>query len=248
MTGLPVVAVNGRWSLRMPEHRAARPEWPWWEAARLAAMHHVITSLAYHRVPANRMRPVVLDVGTEEGDFPGLWSSWGADVMLVEPNPLVWPNVRAIFEANHLRPPLAMFVGFCGDEARGDQSASLSWPQCAYGPVIGDHGFCQLNERPDMPATTVDRLVALTEVVPDVITMDVEGSELHVLQGAIATMAEHRPDVFVSIHPEFMDEQYGTADGVATVRRLMADLRYHEVFLATDHEQHWWFSPTEVLA
>ena len=243
--------INGRWPLFLPEHRADRPEWPWWEAARLAAMHHVITGLVAN---AGHQRPVVLDVGTEEGDFPGLWSSWGADVVLVEPNPRVWPNVRAIFEGNELRTPLASFVGFCGDEPRGDDTPEWTvggWPACADGPLIGDHGFCQLNERPDLPVVTVDALVeAITGAgheAPAVITMDVEGSEYHVLRGASRTLEQHRPHVFVSVHPEFMAEQYGHMAGVDMIRAVMDAHGYHEVFLAIDHEHHWWFSPTEVL-
>jgi hypothetical protein len=59
--------INGRWPLLLPDHRAARPSWGWWEATRLAAMHHFIQ-------PGD----VVYDVGAEEGDFPCLFSTWGA--------------------------------------------------------------------------------------------------------------------------------------------------------------------------
>lgn len=228
---MTLVSVNGRWPLHLPEHRAARIEWPWWEAERLAAMNTVIN-----------VGSVVYDIGGEEGDFPALWSTWGADVVIAEPNPRVWPNIRWIFEANHLRAPLACFEGFCGDEPRGDQTPATGWPESAYGEVIGDHGFCQLNERPDLPATTIDALTQHAKA-PTVITLDVEGSELHVLQGATATLTAFRPHVFVSIHPEFMAEQYGVADGVKAIRKLMSDHGYGEQFLAIDHEHHWWFQP-----
>lgn len=230
-------SVNGRWELLLPEHRAMRPEWPWWEATRLAAMaHHVAAG------------DVVWDVGAEEGDFPALWASWGADVVLAEPNPRVWPNIRAIFEANHLPPPLVCWPGFFGETVDIEGVPfpgwdSVGWPLCAAGEVIGDHGFCQLGERPDLPTTTIDRLVDDGAAAPTVLTLDVEGSELHVLRGARHVIDEHRPKVFVSIHPEFMAAHYGLVDGVQMVRNLMAGHGYDEQFLSIDHEHHWMFRP-----
>lgn len=244
MTAVRSTLVNGRWELWLPEHRAARPEWPWWEAQRLAAMHHVI---------AAGSDQVVWDVGAEEGDFPALWASWGAQVVLAEPNPRVWPNIKLVWEANALPDPLATWVGFLGAEVTqppgaGERVDSI-WPPCADGEVIGDHGFCQLGERPDLPTTTVDRMVDLGVPAPTVLTMDVEGSELLVLRGAAATLEHRRPHVFVSIHEEFMAHHYGIRDGVQNIRAFMRDAGYawgDHVFLGTDHEAHWWFPPQAV--
>ena len=201
--------INGRWPLNLPPHRAARPSWPWWEATRLAAMRHFIQ-------PGDP----VYDIGAEEGDFPALFASWGAHLVLVEPNPHVWPCIRWTWEANDLPAPLKWHVGLLGD---APQSADLDdsnavdmdgWPACAYGPMIPDHGFRHLNEHAGIvsPVTTLDLLAQ--GLPPDVVTMDVEGGELHVLRGAQETLAEHRPIVFVSIHPEFMHDLYGITNGV----------------------------------
>lgn len=229
--------VNGRWELLLPEHRAARDSWPWWEATRLAAMHHVLGEGGH----------VVWDVGAEEGDFPALWASWGNQVVLAEPNPLVWANIRTIFEANDLPRPLFCWEGFFGEvEDLGswrDHGSVEGWPFSSGGAVIGDHGFCQLGERPDLPTTTIDDVVGAGVAAPTVITMDVEGSELHVLRGAAGTLSEHRPKVFVSVHPEFMTHHYGLDDGVQMVRNLMAGHGYAEQFLSIDHEHHWMFLP-----
>lgn len=242
MTQMELVKVNGRWPLLLPAHRAARPEWPWWEATRLAAMRSVIGPDS-----------VVLDVGAEEGDFPALYATWGATVMMAEPNPRVWPNIAAIWKANHLEPPLWTWPGFLGapEDDRGATQPTWfvrTWPEQANGEVIGDHGFCQLYERPDRPSVTVDDVV-LKVAAPTVITMDVEGSELRVLEGAARTLELTMPDVFVSIHPEFMAEHYATPDGVQVVRDFMADHQYpyeSHRFLAIDHEHHWWFPRSEV--
>jgi FkbM family methyltransferase len=258
------VVLNGRWPLILPEHRAARPEWSTgWEVERLASMH------------AN-LRPgmTVVDVGTEEGDISALIASWVSaieigimrdvvleptatgfgeplgGVILVEPNPRVWPNVKAIWEANDLPAPLEAFVGFCGDELRlHNQGRSHNnhrgiegrWPACADGDVIGDHGFCNLSERPDIDSITLDALAGSRRV--DAITMDTEGSELLVLRGAEETLRTDRPIVWVSVHPEFSVDMYDLTR--EDLLRHMRTLDYRCEQLAIDHEEHWLFWPAE---
>ena len=233
--------INGRWTLLLPEHRAARQEWfTGWEKERLAAM-------------ADCIRPgdLVYDIGAEEGDFPALWASWGADVVLVEPNPKVWANIRAIFEANDVENRVrGWFVGFAGDELRDrpawndehveppDDPRTDWWPSCAYGPVIGDHGFLVIPERPDCPITTIDRLAEFYGP-PTVITIDVEGAELTVLRGAHRTLVENRPRVFVSCHTdiEWMTLKF-EGDEFPALDAYMRSLGYEGTHLATDHERH----------
>jgi hypothetical protein len=163
----------------------------------------------------------------------------------------VWPNIRACFEGNHLSDHvLASFVGFAGDrdyEPDGRNrlvrwELAHQWPREAYGPVIGNHGFLNLCERPDVPSIKVDTAQAQTSP-PTALTIDVEGAELAVLTGATGTLSMHRPLVWVSIHPEFMDEMYGTTPD--DIHRLMEGLGYLGVHLATDHEHHWCFHPVE---
>jgi FkbM family methyltransferase len=247
MTAVPTL-INDRWELSLPPHRAVRPEWPVWEKERLAAMHDVIAAMAAQVAPDGpRDRPpVVYDIGAEEGDLPALWATWGARVVLFEPDHRVWPNMRAIWEANSLPPPIWSFAGFAGPETRQpDNGTRLSdyigspWPACATGDVIVDHGFLNLCERPDVPTVALDDLAVSFPVyaVPDVITIDVEGAELEVLHGARRVLGAARPVVFVSVHPDFMHDMYDrTPDDV---HRFMADLGYDAELLAVDHEHHY---------
>lgn len=229
--------INGRWTLKLPEHRAGRPEWPWWEATRLAHMHHHL----------HGAEGCVFDVGAEEGDFPALWASWRNDVVLFEPNPKVWANVKAIFDANRLA-PLLTFPGFAADQD-GDRDIEFLgglghgpvWPPSAHGPVIGDHGFCNLSERPDVPRLRIDTVAEV--MPPTAITIDVEGAELQVLRGAEHTLRELRPLVWVSVHPEFMADMYG--DTPDDLHGFFDKLGYERTFLTTDHEQHWFMWPVE---
>lgn len=242
--------INGRWTLLLPEHRHARVEWPHWEAQRLAAEHHVIATMTEYGDVDNGVvhSPVVYCVGAEEGDFPALYASWGADVAMFEPNERVWPNIRAIFEANRLeRSVLGTFVGFAGPEERhlGDQlnRPGSIWPECAYGAVIGDPGFCNLWERPDIAVVQLDTVAAVgassDQLVPDMVTIDVEGAELQVLRSAATILRTAKPVVFVSIHPDFMRDGYNTEPD--ELHSYMAGHGYAGRFLCTDHEEHWVF-------
>ncbi len=244
MTNMVPTTINDRWTLLLPEHRHARPEWPWWEATRLAAMYHFIG-----------YGDVVYDIGAEEGDFPALFAKWGAKVVLVEPNPKVWPNIKAIFEANELKPYyVGGFIGFASDVTRDssdpdgvkleDALIKKMWPVCAYGEVIGDHGFRHLAQETDTtPQMRIDEMVRRFGVPPTHITMDIEGSELVALHGAIETMREHRPYVWVSVHKDPLMDFY--CSDPQQVYDLMESLDYKRIFLTYDHESHELFVPSE---
>lgn len=249
--------INGRWRLLLPEHRAAWPEWKTgWERERLDSMHEHLADLVDRAVrrtyiTGREQRPVIIDVGVEEGDLTALYSSWGCDVVMVEPNPRVWPNVRAIWRANGLRPPEMWWVGFAGDAPDLEREDHLrwlhehaipaddGWPSCAHGPVIGDHAFLHLAEHAHMtPTVRLDDLV----MGCDAVTMDVEGSELRVLRGAERLLRQCRPLVWVSVHTDqqWMDEKY-PLDGRDAVVGFMSSLGYRAELLAVDHEEHWLF-------
>lgn len=233
---VPVVetVINGKWALLLPEHRAARPEWPTWEYERLRSMSLNIGSGDY-----------VWDIGSEEGDLSALVQSWignNGSMVLMEPNPLVWPNIKLIWEANNLKPPVFCWVGFAGNEDRGWTEPltdePYTWPECADGPVISDHGFLQLGERPDVPAVRLDTLREWIGA-PSIIVLDCEGSEHEILKGAAATLVENKPLVYASLHPTFMREQYNTDPD--ELHQMMCDLGYREKLLGVQHEEFWAF-------
>ena len=55
-----------------------------------------------------------------------------------------------------------------------------------------------------IPQIKIDDIVAQTGLVPDHISVDCEGSDWEVLKGAEQTLKEHKPKLWISIHPEFM--------------------------------------------
>lgn len=231
--------INGKWELLLPDYRAARPEWPAWEYERLARMHE-------------RIKPgmTVLDIGTEEGDLSALIAQWLGDdgtIVLFEPNDFAWPNIKAIWEANKITTQTIKFPGFASPENKSryitdSTSQCLEWPKQSDNPPIGNHGFRTLNEHGELlPQIRIDDFCSLFGLRPDVITVDVEGSELEVLKGAYGVLKEHVPDVFVSVHPEFMWQQYGQYE--QDLHGFMLDLKLYDrpEHLAFDHEHHYLF-------
>jgi FkbM family methyltransferase len=55
-----------------------------------------------------------------------------------------------------------------------------------------------------VPTVTVDAMVQLLGVSPDVIKIDVEGAELSVLMGAQATLRKAKPKIFLSTHSDLL--------------------------------------------
>jgi FkbM family methyltransferase len=222
------VRLNGKWDLLLPKHRAERPEWTTgWERERLDSMKRHLAE-----------GDVIYDIGAEEGDMSALYASWGCQVVLVEPNPAVWPCTRTSFEMNDLK-PRAWYVGMVSDFDSGGADADYgteSWPPCAFDRMIPDHGQHQIGQNDD-PTTTLDALVDRIGAPPDALTIDVEGGELHVLRGADQTLRYARPKVWCSVHFEMLADIHGKPVG-EELFALMVSYGYRYELLAFDHELH----------
>jgi FkbM family methyltransferase len=79
-------------------------------------------------------------------------------------------------------------------------------PNFAMGHMTNDSGLeTGVNEAAyPVPTVTVDGMVELLGVSPDVIKIDVEGAELSVLKGAKATLRKAKPTVFLSTHSDVL--------------------------------------------
>lgn len=231
--------VNGQYEIWLPEHRASRPQWYTelgWEKIRMEEMLKRISD-----------GDIVYYVGAEEGDLAALCAMKGGVMVLIEPNPIAWPNIRAIWEANKLRHPLFCFTGFAGD-VTNENPNNLNfevgnkdgWPICAYGEIVPDHGFRELNTQAD--CTPQMRIDDISDVrPPKIISIDVEGSEVFVLEGAKETLKKYKPIIFLSGHPEFMANQYGQYLG--DLRQWIKDFGYEETLLEYSHEVHLMYLP-----
>src|SRR3989304_2192590 len=237
--------INGKFKIKLPEHRAARPEWytkQGWEKKRLESMHENIGKL-----------DIVYYVGAELGEMPALCQMWGAEVVLYEPNHLAWPVIKAVWKANKLKLPLALFAGFASNvnkpvpkkadkalyEGLGWLHNADGWPVFSQGKIVKAHGFSELYlEANGLPQYKIDDAAKKLNP-PTAIILDVEGSEWRVLEGAAETIKRYRPKIWLSGHPEFMFHQY--KEYLTDLRNWIKAFGYKETLLDYQHEVHLFY-------
>lgn len=253
------VAINGKYKIKMPEHRAARPEWytdAGWEKARLDSMHDHLGK-----------GDVMYYVGAELGEMPALVQMWGAELYLFEPNHRSWPVIKGVWQANKLERPLGLFAAFCGKDTElnpsspdndmqaqyggqgwkledDKESENYDWPHYATGEIIEAHGFSNLSEEADgLPVIAIDDVVSQINLdtgagtkPPTAMAIDVEGAEFEVLKGAVNSIETFHPKIWLSLHPEFLIQQYGVYGN--DVRQWLKERGYKEELLEYQHEVH----------
>ena len=200
----------------------------------------------------------LFDVGSEQAYMSAVYARFvggGENMVLMEPVPESWVNIKTIWEANDLATPRQFWCGFVGERSwtaeyhdfpTGYRDAR--WPECAYGSQLldatkfrypGEHQHCT-------DSITLDEFVRCSGVIPDAITMDVEGYEPTVIAGAIETIRAHRPLIWVSIHKATGNNilfKFTGSDHVDEMEKTLADLGYVAEFIAEDHEKHVFWSP-----
>jgi len=80
-----------------------------------------------------------------------------------------------------------------------------------FAPRLNGHVAAAGEASVEVRALTVDELTT-GHGVPQVLFVDVEGYELHVLRGARHTLESHHPDLFIEVHSGLGLERFGTAD------------------------------------
>lgn len=206
MSASEEVIINSKWPIRLPTSSAE--EWLGnmqhhgvWEGQRLDKLYELI-----------KPGSVVLYLGGYKGDMPALLASWGASMIIVEGTEGFWDLIKDTWDMNCLPPPVGCFSGLVSNETTVTLSRDglSTWPERTKKYVEGAVGFSHLSEsRGFFPEITVDHLLKTLGAVPDIITMDIEGSELSVLQGAKETLLKYHPRLVISVHPEFMFHNHG---------------------------------------
>lgn len=189
-----------------------------WEAALAFAGHEPEIKELYARLLPNLQPPVFFDVGSNLGHHSLLFLVHGVRCVSFEPNPVV----RAYFDeacqlngvSPHYENALAAAAGsselsFPSEEPwLGSMSAPVRKGLAARSDVITINVEC----------TTLDAVVQRTGLVPGLIKIDVEGSELQVLLGGRVTLRDHRPPIIF--------ESWRDATRPSLFREL-ADQGYH---------------------
>lgn len=226
------ILINGKYKLKLPDYRESQWKEPW-EAERIDSMIANLTP-----------NDIVMDIGAECGDITALLAQRCKFIYIVEPSPHYWITIKDIFEANKITAGREMFVGFASNvdhwnayNKNFDDRIVEGWPQCAYGVHDPDLGFRHLHQEADAtPQIKIDRWLSEMplSLQPTMLTIDVEGAEFEVLKGAEQTLRLCKPIVYVSIHEEFMKDNWGhTRIELIT---YMNSLGYALKHLTVDHE------------
>lgn len=188
---------------------------------------------------------VLYDIGAEHGWMSVIYGRHvgGENMVLCEPSPDFWPNIRMGWEMNGLERPLICVEGFVGDLHRVTGQGGLfirEWPPSADGSECDAMAYRSLRHHSELiPTVTIDALS--TYVSPKGITIDVEGAEVYVLRGAQATLIQDKPIVWCSVHPDLMEKDHDTNEG--EFHNFVQSVGYEGRMLARDHEEHWLLTP-----
>jgi FkbM family methyltransferase len=187
---------------------------------------------------------ILFDVGTEQGWCNLLYADMvgPTNMVLIEPTKEFWPNIKATWERNYHYPPMACYPGLISDITNSKIRTFTPWPAAAQGDLIDRNKYEYLHaHNVEIPQLTIDDLVDRSGIIPNAVTIDVEGAELLVLRGAEDILQEHRPLVWASLHDDLLERDYNAT--IEDVHTFMESLGYTPTFLGKDHEQHWFYQP-----
>ena len=186
---------------------------------------------------------VLFDIGTEQGwcnliyaDFVG-----PENMVLIEPTFEFWANIKKTWDKNYDVPPLACYWGLFDKSTRDDFDKGFDiWGKAEAEQIIDRNKYQYIHESSsDITHIQLDKYVDETGIVPDALTMDVEGAEFLILMGAKYTLQKYHPKLWISIHPDLGERDYNTKK--EDVIGLLEAMGYVGEHLATDHEEHWYF-------
>lgn len=229
------ININGNWPLTLPDSSAN--EWldnmkyhnNTWEMKRLEALEQLI-----------KPGTVVLYIGAYKGDMAALLASWGARLIIVEATAGFWSEIKETWELNNLEKPLAMFSGLISRDTTSSMSKEQlqEWPDRTEDFIEGTTGFAHLAEsKGHFPEMSIDYLCKTIDIVPDIITIDIEGSELEAAYGGLSMIVDNKPTWMLSVHPEFMFHNHKTYE--RELHDLFRNNKFKGTWLDYDHEHHW---------
>ena len=241
--------INGRWEMILPDQIA---DWDaitgcyadrqGWEFCRFESFdRHLRRGMRF------------LDVGVEHGWITAVLAKHyvGAENMiLVEPSPEFWTNIRLIWEHNELPMPEAIVPAFIGAESTDGNLEAFGWsvwPDWTDGaeecPAMAYRSLA--HHAHEIPTTTIDNIASFAARGRiDAINIDIEGAEMLAIRGGLDTLLRDRPLVWISVHPDLMARDFGV-ERCEDLFELMHSLGYGREYLGTDHEQHNFLAPLE---
>ena len=224
---------NYDYSLILNEPLASWDVWDYWERHRVKSMEQNL-----------RRGDILFDIGTEAGWCNIVYGNIVGfeNMVLVEPTPEFWPNIKEIWYRNTAHPPLACFAGFFSNISTLPIGVlpKHKFPSCADGDLIDRNSYKYIHEHGNqIPQITLDAYCEMTGIRPNAITIDCEGSEGLILRGAEQTLANGNLKVWVSEHDDLMWRDYNST--AEMIDQYMSELGYTREVLGLDHERHVYY-------
>lgn len=231
--------VNGRWNLWVPDNVA---DWDapsgdysarrGWEFERFESFRREL-----------RWGDTFYDIGAEHGWISAIIARefvGASNMVLFEPSPEFWVNIRKTWQYNGLDDPAACWAGFVNEGTDEGWNGDFGWPSFADAskPEVPGMAYRSLVDPRVIPSVTVDAFAATSVLWPNALNIDVEGAELLVLRGAREELMSGEGtlrNVWVSVHPDLM-EKYDHAPEM--LHDFMHDCGWVGEHLGTDHEEH----------
>lgn len=188
---------------------------------------------------------VLFDIGTEQGWTNLIYADFCGpeNIVLIEPTKEFWGNIKFTWEKNYNVEPKATLCALLSDKTTPGYTPSASKVWCEEAEVdwiIDRNKYQYIHENSEMiPEVTLDDYVEKTGIIPDVLTMDVEGAEYLIINGSEKTLKKYKPKVWISIHPDLGLRDYGITKEMMLDK--MESFGYDGEYLSTDHEEHWFF-------
>lgn len=217
------------YQLMLPEPLANWDVFDYWEVERVESM-----SLNLDQ------SDILFDVGAEHGWMSVVFSKF-CQVFLIEPTKEFWPNIYQTWKANKCEAPIGCYSGLMSNKTDDKTYNLFLWPKESKGKLIDQNKYEYINQQSGgIKQMKLDDLVKRSGITPTALTIDVEGAELEVLKGAKKTLIENNLKVWVSIHPDLMLKGFDHEPD--HIHDFMEELGYKGEHLATDHEQHWFYT------
>ncbi len=145
---------------------------------------------------------VCYDIGGFRGFFSGVLASAGAQkVYIFEPLPDNCQQIKAVINANPNLSSMNLLDIAVGEQA--GEAEFLVMPEASMGKLASSsfQPNAQEHNKISVRIETIDELVQSGQLEkPNLIKIDVEGAEIFVLRGAVNTLRQYKPKLFIEIH------------------------------------------------
>jgi len=135
---------------------------------------------------------ICFDIGANVGFYTLLFSKYAKEVYAFEPLPR---NLKYLIRLSEVNKITNAKIIPCAVS----DSSKISYFSEGDNPALGN-----LSDDGNVPVlvTTCDQFVSKTNVVPDLLKIDVEGSELNVFRGANNLLKSYHPSILLSVHSD----------------------------------------------